>query len=68
MSMTSFKEFLKENDLKPVKVDLIAYSQSVYGLGSYLAMFTLNNGISPLIFSALVFHLFRKARCCLDSL
>jgi hypothetical protein len=40
-----FKEFLKKNDLKPVKVDLIAYSVSVYGLGAYLAMFTLNNGL-----------------------
>ena len=41
-----FKEFLKKNDLKPVKVDLIAYSVSVYGLGAYLAAFTLNNGLT----------------------
>lgn len=40
-----FKEYLKKNDLKPVKVDLIAYSVSVYGLGAYLAAFTLNNGL-----------------------
>lgn len=40
-----FKEFLKKNDLKPVKVDLVAYSQSVYGLGAYLAAFTLDNGL-----------------------
>lgn len=40
-----FKEFLKKNDLKPVKVDIIAYSVSVYGLGAYLAAFTLNNGL-----------------------
>jgi len=40
-----FKEFLKKNDLKPVKVDLIAYSVSIYGLGAYLAAFTLNNGL-----------------------
>ncbi len=39
-----FKKFLLENDLKPVKVDLIAYSVSVYGLGAYLAMFTLDDG------------------------
>lgn len=41
-----FKEFLKKNDLKPVKVDLIAYSVSIYGLGAYLAAFTLNNGLT----------------------
>lgn len=41
-----FKEFLKKNDLKPVKVDLIAYSVSVYGLGAYLAAFTLDNGLT----------------------
>ena len=41
-----FKKFLKKNDLKPVKVDLIAYSVSVYGLGAYLAAFTLNNGLT----------------------
>ena len=40
-----FKRFLNQYDLKPVKVDIIAYSVSVYGLGSYLAMFTLNNGL-----------------------
>ncbi len=40
-----FKEFLKKNNLKPVKVDLIAYSVSIYGLGAYLAAFTLNNGL-----------------------
>ena len=40
-----FKEFLKKNDLKPVKVDLIAYSVSAYGLGAYLAAFTLNNDL-----------------------
>jgi len=39
-----FKEFLKKNDLKPIKVDLVAYSESIYGLGAYLAVFTLNNG------------------------
>ena len=42
---TEFKEFLKKNDLKPVSVDLIAYSESIYGLGAYLAAFTLNNGL-----------------------
>lgn len=42
---TEFKRFLNENDLKPVKVELLAYSQSVYGLGAYLAAFTLNNGL-----------------------
>ena len=41
-----FKKFLLDNDLKPVSVDLIAYSVSVYGLGSYLAAFTLNNGLT----------------------
>lgn len=40
-----FKRFLKENNLKPVKVNLLAYSESIYGLGSYLASFTLNNGL-----------------------
>ena len=40
-----FKEFLKKNDLKPVKVELLAYSESIYGLGAYLAAFTLNNGL-----------------------
>ena len=40
-----FKEFLKKNNLKPVKVDLVAYSVSIYGLGAYLAAFTLNNGL-----------------------
>jgi len=40
-----FKEFLNDRGLKPVKVDLIAYSVSSYGLGAYLAMFTLNNGL-----------------------
>ena len=44
-SRSEFKEFLKERDLKPVKVDIIAYSVSVYGLGAYLAMFTLDNGL-----------------------
>ena len=39
-----FKEFLNKHNLKPVKVDLIAYSESVYGLGAYLAMFTLDDG------------------------
>ena len=42
---SEFKKFLKENNLKPVKVDLIAYSESIYGLGAYLAAFTLNNGL-----------------------
>lgn len=42
---SEFKKFLTENDLKPVKVDLVAYSLSVYGLGAYLALFTLNNGL-----------------------
>lgn len=41
-----FKKYLNDNELKPVKVDLIAYSVSVYGVGSYLAMFTLNNGLN----------------------
>ena len=41
-----FKKFLLDNDLKPVSVDLIAYSVSVYGLGAYLAMFTLDNGLT----------------------
>ena len=40
-----FKRFLKENELKPVKVELVAYSVSVYGLGAYLAAFTLDNGL-----------------------
>lgn len=40
-----FKKFLNDNGLKPVKVDLVAYSVSVYGLGAYLAMFTLDNGL-----------------------
>lgn len=40
-----FKKFLDDNSLKPVKVELIAYSVSVYGLGAYLAMFILNNGL-----------------------
>ena len=40
-----FKKFLNDSNLKPVRVDLVAYSQSVYGLGSYLAMFTLDNGL-----------------------
>ena len=40
-----FKEFLKNKGLKPVKVDLIAYSVSTYGLGAYLAAFTLDNGL-----------------------
>ena len=39
-----FKRFLKENELKPVKVELIAYSVSAYGVGAYLAAFTLSNG------------------------
>ena len=42
---SEFKKFLNDNDLKPVIVDLIAYSESVYGLGAYLAMFTLDNGL-----------------------
>ena len=41
-----FKEFLKKNELKPVKVELIAYSESIYGLGAYLAVFTLDNGLT----------------------
>lgn len=41
---SEFKKFLNENDLKPVKVELLAYSVGIYGLGAYLAMFTLNNG------------------------
>lgn len=40
-----FREFLNDKDLKPVKVELIAYSESVYGLGAYLAAFTLDNGL-----------------------
>lgn len=40
-----FKKFLDKNGLKPVKVNLVAYSVSVYGLGAYLAMFTLDNGL-----------------------
>ena len=40
-----FKEFLSVKGLKPVKVELVAYSLSVYGLGAYLAVFTLNNGL-----------------------
>ena len=40
-----FKRFLKENELKPVKVELIAYSVSAYGVGAYLAAFTLSNGL-----------------------
>ena len=42
---SEFKEFLNKNDLKPVKVDIIAYSVSAYGLGAYLAAFTLDNGL-----------------------
>jgi hypothetical protein len=41
-----FKKFLDDNGLKPVKVDLVAYSISVYGLGAYLAAFTLDNGLT----------------------
>ncbi len=41
-----FKRFLIDNDLKPVKVDLVAYSESVYGTGAYLALFTLDNGLT----------------------
>ena len=40
-----FQEFLSIKNLKPVKVELVAYSMSVYGLGAYLAVFTLNNGL-----------------------
>ena len=40
-----FKEFLKKHNLKPVRVDLVAYSESAYGLGAYLAEFTLNNDL-----------------------
>ena len=40
-----FTEFFKKNDLKPVKVELLAYSESIYGLGAYLAAFTLKNGL-----------------------
>ena len=40
-----FKKFLNDRELKPVKVDLIAYSVSAYGLGAYLAAFTLDNGL-----------------------
>lgn len=40
-----FKRFLDDNGFKPVRVDLVAYSVSVYGLGAYLAMFTLSNGL-----------------------
>ena len=40
-----FKEFLSVKGLKPVSVELVAYSLSVYGLGAYLAVFTLNNGL-----------------------
>ena len=39
----AFKKYLKDNNVKPLKVELIAFSQSVYGLGSYLAAFTLSN-------------------------
>ena len=41
-----FKKFLNENNLKPVSVELIAYSVSAYGLGAYLALFTLDNGLT----------------------
>lgn len=41
-----FKRFLQENNFKPVKVDIIAYSVSVYGVGAQLAMFTLDNGLT----------------------
>ena len=41
-----FKEFLKKHDLKPVRVYLVAYSESVYGTGAYLALFTLDNGLT----------------------
>ena len=41
-----FKKFLDENNFKPVRVDIVAYSESVYGLGAYLAMFTLDNGLT----------------------
>lgn len=41
-----FKKFLDDNGLKPVRVSLIAYSESVYGTGAYLALFTLDNGLT----------------------
>ena len=41
-----FKKYLQDNGLKPVSVKLIAYSVSAYGLGAYLAMFTLDNGLT----------------------
>ena len=41
-----FQEFLKKHNLKPVRVDLVAYSVSAYGLGAYLALFTLDNGLA----------------------
>lgn len=41
-----FKKFLDDNGLQPVKVDLVAYSVSAYGLGAYLALFTLDNGLT----------------------
>lgn len=43
---SEFKRFLKENNLKPVNVDLIAYCEDQYGIKSYLAYFTLNNGMT----------------------
>ena len=42
---TEFKQFLNDKGFKPVRVDLIAYSMSTYGVGAYLAAFTLNNGL-----------------------
>ena len=44
-----FKEFLKKHNFKPVRVDLVAYSESVYGLGAYLAMFTLDNDLTVFV-------------------
>ena len=41
-----FKRFLNKHNLKPVRVDLVAYSESVYGTGAYLALFTLDNGLT----------------------
>lgn len=40
-----FKEFLKEHDLTPIKVKLMAYSACEEGIGAYLAAFMLSNGL-----------------------
>ena len=45
----AFKKWLDDNNVKPIKVEIIAYSVSTYGLGSYLARFELENGNNILV-------------------